>query len=114
MISLESSFSELLFTRREELVLDGCAVTTVDFGEVSMVVVLLDLVEGRTTLDGGVGTFPVFGTALLPLLLVVELLEGAATGVEVRGATGTALGLVRTLALVPNDGASLRGVGFWD
>jgi hypothetical protein len=92
-------------------------VTTVDLGAVSVAEALLDLAEGMATLDEGAGTFPLPGTALLPVLFVAELLEGAAFGVVafgdvVRGATGTALGLLRALALVPNDGASFRGVGF--
>lgn len=85
---------------------------TVDLGAVSSAAALLDLAEGMARLDGGAGTFPLPGTTLLPVLFVAELLEGAAFGVVVRGATGTALGLFLALALVPNDGASFRGVGF--
>lgn len=123
MISLEFNFSEVLFTRREELVLEGCDVIAEGFAASLLAIGVLDLATGALTLLGGVGTLPLLGMVRRPVLLLRALLllvvgtggklgtDGI--GAEERGVAVVDLGVVRGMELPPMPAELLSGVGVW-
>lgn len=128
VISLEFNFSEVLFTRREELVLEGCDVIAEGFAASLLAIGVLDLATGALTLLGGVGTLPLLGMVRRPVLLLRALLLRAllllvvgtggklgtdGIGAEERGVAVVDLGVVRGMELPPVPAELLSGVGVW-